>query len=99
MQHHVYFWLKEERQNEADRATFEAGLNKLGKISYIQDCGWGKPAATPKRPVVDNSYDYGVYSTFATVADHDAYQVDPQHDEFVENFKDWWANVSIMDVE
>ena len=99
MQHHVYFWLKEEHQNEADRATFEAALDKLSTISHIQSAGWGKPAKTEKRPVIDDSYCYGAYQTFASIAEHDAYQQHPGHLEFIANYKDWWQNVLIMDVE
>jgi len=99
MQHHVYFWLKSERLNDTDKATFEAALEKLGKIEQIQSGGWGKPAATPKRPVIDDSYTYAMYSGFASIADHDAYQVHPDHDEFVDLYKDWWEKVTIMDCE
>ena len=99
MQHHVYFWLKPERLNEDDRKTFENSLDKLSAIPLIQSAGWGKPAPTPKRPVIEDSYTYGAYQTFASVADHAAYQVHEDHIEFIEKHKEWWEKVQIMDVE
>lgn len=99
MEHHVYFWLKEERDNEADRATFEAGMSKLTESETLQSGVWGKPAATAERPVTDHSWDYGISFKFATMEDHDRYQgPDPHHMEFVESFKDWWEKVLVMDL-
>ena len=99
MQHHVYFWLKEEHLNPTDQAAFEGALDKLSAISHITSGGWGKPAATEKRPVIEDSYTYVAYSSFESIADHDAYQVDPAHLEFITNYKDWWEKVTIMDCE
>lgn len=99
MQHHVYFWLKEEFSDAESKANFEKGLDKLGTIPHITKGGWGVPAATEKRPVVDNSYSYCAYATFDSIAEHDLYQVHPDHDEFVELYKDWWEKVLIMDCE
>lgn len=101
MEHHVYFWLKEERQNEADIATFEAGLAQLAESACLSEPGcWGKPAATPERPVTDHSWSYAISFRFATMEDHDRYQgPDPHHMEFVEAFKDWWARVEVRDLE
>lgn len=99
MQHQVYFWLKSECQNEQDRSAFEAGLIALCKISNIQGGGWGKPAATPERPVTDKSFDYGLYLSFDSIDQHDAYQVHPEHDVFVDGFKHLWDKVLVMDVE
>lgn len=99
MQHHVYFWLKEEFQNETNRADFEVGLDKLGSIPHILRGGWGKPAATAKRPVIEDSYCYAAYATFQSIYDHDKYQDHPDHTEFVEKYKGWWEKVTIMDCE
>ena len=100
MEHHVYFWLKEERQGGADRATFEAGLDKLMTSPNIARGTWGKPAPTAERPVTDHSWDYGISLAFQTMEAHDIYQsdADTQHDEFVNTFKDWWEKVLVMDL-
>ncbi|NNC88376.1 MAG: Dabb family protein [Akkermansiaceae bacterium] len=100
MEHHVYFWFKDERKNDADRAAFEEGLRKLAQSRNLAAGTWGTSAPTPERPVTDHSWDYGISFKFATLADHDAYQGDdPHHNEFVASFKDWWAKVLVMDLE
>ncbi len=100
MEHHVYFWIKEERKNEADLATFEEGMTKLTESATLEGGRWGKPAPTEERPVTDHSWDYGLSFRFATMEDHNTYQGgDPHHAEFVETFKDWWEKVLVMDLE
>lgn len=99
MEHHVYFWLKDERKNVESLAHFEAGLRKLCESPNIAGGGWGKPAATPERPVTDHSWDYGLSLRFATMETHNLYQEDDAvHAEFVESFKDWWARVEVRDL-
>ena len=56
------------------------------------------PAPVMLRPVIDQSWDYALTMQFANVADHDAYQVEPQHQVFVDSFKDRWARVLVMDL-
>jgi len=97
MEHHVYFWLNEEGQEK--KAAFEAGLEKLLKTPHIGSGSWGKPAATPVRPVTDNSFDYALSLKFESIEEHNAYQVHAEHDVFVEAFKDIWAKALVMDVE
>ena len=49
--------------------------------------------------MTDHSWDYALSFKFATMEDHDSYQSnDPYHREFVEDFKDWWERVLVMDV-
>lgn len=100
MEHHVYFWLKEERRNEEDLAKFEAGMEALAQSPTLAGGSWGKPAGTAERPVTDHSWDYGLSFRFATMEDHVAYQSDdPHHMAFVDEFKDWWEKVLVMDLE
>jgi hypothetical protein len=98
MEHHVYFWLKEERRNEADRAAFEEGLAGLFKIGLVVGGRWAVPAKVMERPVIDQSWDYALSMRFATIENHDAYQTDPDHSAFIARFKDWWAKVLVMDL-
>lgn len=98
MEHHVYFWLKPEHKNDTDRATFEAGLDALFKIPAVGGGIWGKPAPVMERPVIDQSWDYATSMQFKTVDDQDAYQVHPDHDKFVESFKDWWESIQVRDL-
>ncbi|NJM38273.1 MAG: Dabb family protein [Akkermansiaceae bacterium] len=98
MDHHVYFWLKEEHHNAADRAAFEQGLAGLFKISLVAGGRWAVPAKIAFRPVVDQSWDYALTMLFNTIEDHDAYQIDPDHNVFIGKFKDWWAQVQVKDL-
>ena len=99
MEHHVYFWLKDEKSGESDCAKFESGLAALLEIKSVAGGAWGKPAATPVRPVSVNTWHYGLSLRFDSIADHDAYQVDAAHDVFVDQFKDYWEKVMVMDME
>jgi hypothetical protein len=98
MEHHVYFWLKEERKNAADRDLFEKGLADLYRIKEVAGGIWGQSAETPERPVTDKSFDYALSMRFETMDDHNVYQEDPDHDVFLDAFKDWWEKVLVMDV-
>ena len=98
MEHHVYFWLKEEKKNAADIATFEKGLADLFEISEVAGGVWGKSADTPERPVTDKNFDYALSMSFDSLAEHNIYQDHVDHDVFVNDFKDWWEKVLVMDV-
>ena len=60
MDHHVYFWLKEEYQNDVDRAIFEQGLAALFDINLVAGGRWAVPAKVVVRPVIDQSWDYAL---------------------------------------
>lgn len=99
MEHHVYFWLKEDRRNPADQSTFEEGLRALCLSPCIASAHWGRPAKTAERPVTDHSFDYAISLKFDSMEQHDRYQEnDEVHDHFIVSFKDWWERVMVMDV-
>lgn len=98
MDHHVYFWLTEEHRNPGDRAAFEQGLADLFRIGLVAGGRWAVPAEVMPRPVIDQSWDYALTMRFATIGDHDAYQVDADHNAFIAAFKDWWARVQVRDL-
>lgn len=98
MEHHVYFWLKDERKNEADRAAFEKGLDGLFELDLVAGGRWALPAAVMPRPVIDQSWDYALTMQFDSIEKHDAYQIDPDHNVFIASFKDWWAQVQVRDL-
>ncbi len=98
MEHHVYFWLKEENRNATDRAVFEQGLATLFEIDLVAGGRWAVPAKVMERPVIDQSWDYALSMQFATLEDHDAYQVTADHQAFINTFKEWWAKVLVMDL-
>lgn len=99
MEHHVYFWLKEEKKNSEDRAAFEVGLKNLFKIKEVASGVWATPAKTAVRPVTENTWDYALSIKFASQVEHDIYQDHPEHDVFVDEFKDYWSQVQVMDLE
>jgi hypothetical protein len=98
MEHHVYFWLGEDHQNADDRAAFETGLDSLTKLNGVKRGLWSVPAKVAPRPVVDLSWDYALSISFEDVAAHDAYQIDPVHQVFIDSFKPWWSKVLVMDL-
>jgi hypothetical protein len=79
--HHVHFWLK----NKADKQQLIDGLETLMPISHIRDIHIGVMADT-HRDVVDRSYDVSLLLLFDTPEAQDAYQVDPIHELFVDNY-------------
>ncbi len=98
MEHHVYFWLKDEFKAAASRAEFESGLDALFNLGLVAGGRWAFPAEVAPRPVIDQSWDYALTMQFATIEDHDAYQVDPDHQVFINSFKDRWATVQVRDL-
>jgi len=99
MEHHVYFWLKDEFKDEAGRARMEAALSELVKSPNISKGHWGTPAPTDERPVTDHSWDYGISFHFDTMEAHEKYQkADPIHDAYSGGHKDMWAKVMVMDL-
>ncbi|HVU24627.1 MAG TPA: Dabb family protein [Opitutus sp.] len=96
--HAVYFWLKPEL-TEAQRAEFRRGVETLATIGAIEKAYIGPPAKTPKRPVIDDSYALALIVLCKDLAAQDAYQVDPIHLKFVENFSSFWTRVQIYDSE
>ncbi len=94
--HVVYFWLNEDISDE-DRERFEKeGLKQLATCPTIQKVYYGPPAMTP-RDVVDNSYDYAWICHFKNKEDQDAYQTEPIHLKFIEDYKSMWSRVQIYD--
>jgi hypothetical protein len=96
--HSVYFWLKPDL-TETQRADFRRGVESLVGITSAEKVYVGSPAKTAKRPVVDDSYAVALTVVCQDVAAHDAYQVDPIHLKFVEQFKTCWTRVQIYDAQ
>ncbi len=98
MDHHVYFWLKEEHKNAEDRAAFEKGLSSLFDLPLIRGGRWAVPAKVMERPVIDQSWDYALTMRFDSVEDQDAYQNDPDHHVFIDACKHFWDRVQVRDL-
>lgn len=94
--HSVYFWLN-PHLTEAQRAQFWAGVHSLTTIESVRQGYVGTPAATD-RPIIDRSYTCALVVIFDDAASHDAYQVDPIHDQFRDECALFWIKVQIYDV-
>jgi hypothetical protein len=80
--HQVYFWLNDK----ADLPKLIEGIEVMLPITSIRDIHIGVPAPSEERDVIERSYDVSLLVTFANLADHDHYQVDPLHDIFREQY-------------
>lgn len=96
--HSVYFWLKPELTAD-QRADFRGGVGTLAGIKAAEKVTIGEPAGTPRRPVIDSSYDFALIVQCKDVAAEAAYQIDPIHLAFVEKYKTFWSRVQIYDSE
>lgn len=96
--HNVYFWFKRDVDPKIIETFKKEALPALAKVASIQKVYWGPPAMTD-RSVVDNSYDVAWITMFADEAGHDAYQVDPIHLKFVEEYSDIFERVVVYDNE
>ena len=94
--HTVYFWLRSDLTAE-QRADFRRGVESLGGIRAVKAIYVGTPAKTTKRPIIDDSYSVALTVVCEGVAGHDAYQVDPVHDQFRIECAPLWSRVLIYD--
>ena len=96
--HIVIFWLKDGLTIQ-EREVFEKELFNLRQIPSIDQVFIGKPASTPKRPVIDDSYDFCLTVILKDLAAHDKYQEDEIHLGFIEACSHMWERVEIYDAE
>ena len=94
--HTVFFWMKEGVTEEQKADFVKNGLGKLAKAPTIYKVYYGPPAMSD-RDVVDDSFDMAWVVHFKNAADQDAYQVEPIHLKFVEDYKDLWEKVQVYD--
>ena len=93
--HHVLFYIK-NADSEADDAKLLEGLNKLAKCPTIKLAHIGTPAETD-RAVIERTYAYSWLCFFDSPVDEEAYQTDPIHDDFRDNYAHLWDKVVIYD--
>lgn len=96
--HTVIFWLKEGLTQE-DRDLFFDEVKALTTIDSVENGFLGTPASTPKRPVVDDSYDCALSVALKDLDAHDHYQADPIHLAFIEKCRHLWEKVIIYDAD
>ena len=96
--HTVFFWLKKDLTDE-DLTLFKEKLGSLEKISTVEHMFIGRPSATAKRPVIDDSYDFCLTVALKDLAAHDVYQEDPLHLAFIKNCSHMSDRVKIYDAD
>ena len=96
--HTVIFWLKNNLSDE-ERNTFFKEVATLGTIPSVEDFHLGTPAQTPKRPVIDDSYDCAVTVVLKDLSAQEQYQIDPIHQAFIDACSSFWERVVIYDAD
>lgn len=94
--HSVFFWVNEGITEEQKADFAKNGLGALSAIESVHKMYVGPPAMT-QREVVDNSYGFALICHFKDEAAHDAYQDDPIHLKFIEDYKHIWSKVVVYD--
>ena len=94
--HTVFFWMKKEVTEEEKADFVKNGLGKLAKAPTIYKVYYGPPAKSD-RDVVDDSFDMAWVVHFKNAADQDAYQTEPIHLKFVEDYQHLWEKVQVYD--
>lgn len=97
MIHHVYFTLKNP-DSVQDKQLLKEGLQSLAAIEEVKHLIIGEPAPTFDREVIASDWHVSEVIYFKSVADQDAYQVDPVHQLFVTNYSHLWSKVVVYDI-
>lgn len=94
--HHVFFYLKHP-QSVQDKNELKEGLKTLESIKEVKKLLIGEPASTLQRDVVVSDWHVSEIIYFESIEDQDAYQVDPIHQDFIENYSHLWNKVVVYD--
>jgi hypothetical protein len=94
--HNVFFTLQDA--SDAAKAKMLQACRKYltghpGTVYFA--CG--TLAKDLARPVNDRDFDIGLHIIFESQAAHDAYQVAPRHEQFIEENKANWKKVRVFD--
>jgi hypothetical protein len=96
--HVVIFWTNPTKPEAAD-AVVAGGEKFLRTIPGLTHFHIGKMVGSV-RPVVDQTYQVALNTAFANKAAHDAYQVHPQHLEFIANcVKPYVQKIAVYDFQ
>ena len=96
--HTVFFWMKKDAPKGAAKQTIQDARKYLDTPT-VKQIWAGPPAKTEARDVINATYDAGLTVIFDTIADHDAYQEDPQHQVFIKRNKKNWLRVEVYDFQ
>lgn len=98
LQHTVYFYLIDSL-SDADKQSFENGLQQLPSIKSVYRSEMGKTAATPSRPVTDHEFNYSISAWFKSMEDYKIYADHPEHLDFIKKYELFWKDVKVFDSE
>jgi hypothetical protein len=94
--HDVYFSLKDASAAARDRlvaACYKYLKDHPGVVFFAA----GTRAEDMKREVNDLSFDVSLHILFRSRADHDRYQTNEQHQQFIRENQGNWARVRVFD--
>lgn len=96
--HNVYFALADNSPAAIDHLLAECRkyLDGHTGVAYFS-CG--KLCGSLARPVNVRDFDVALHVIFESLADHDAYQVHPRHQQFIAENKANWKQVRVFDSE
>jgi hypothetical protein len=96
--HMVYFSLK-DKSPQARQKLVDACKKYLTDHPGLEHFSVGVPAEEYTRPVNDREFDVALHLIFTDHATHDAYQVAPRHNQFIDENKESWAKVRVFDTD
>ncbi len=94
--HMVFFTLAEKTDSNRD-ALIAACQKHLSGHQGTVYFSVGHRAADLAREVNDQQFDVALHLVFASRADHDRYQTNPRHLQFIEQNKHLWSGVRVFD--
>ncbi len=94
--HMVYFALN-DRSPQAKARLIEACQLHLTGHPGIVFFACGTLCEELDREVNNRAFDVALHLVFRTKEDHDAYQIAPRHNQFVEENRANWAKVRVFD--
>ena len=94
--HNVFFKLN-DASDAARNKLIQACKKYLAHHPGTVFFACGGLARELRRPVNDLDFDVGLHIVFQNQAAHDAYQVAPLHDQFIEENKANWKKVRVFD--
>lgn len=96
--HNVYFSLNDNSPGKVQHLLSECRKCLDGHTGVVHfSCGTVCP--TLIRPVNVRDFDVSLHVIFRSMADHDAYQVHPRHQQFIAENKANWKQVRVFDSE
>lgn len=82
--HVILVWFKEDTSPEWISRVMSETL-KLQNIKQVKTLNIGKPIASD-RPIVDSSFDLGIYMRFDSIEDLNTYLKDIRHSDFFKTY-------------